>query len=171
MDDFRETEAGTKCTFVPIALDNYFRVQDFREKRRVAEYRQKLDNGEIGCFAECNGRMIGSIWATINRARVRSVIRMHMPLMPNEALIHDIVTAGSFRGMGVGPYMVGKMASKLLDDYRVKRVVIDVSCRNRPSLRMMEKVGLQPRERVFSVSLFSKLVFQKTLRTLSAHAS
>jgi RimJ/RimL family protein N-acetyltransferase len=161
--DFRAPEAVIKCTFVSIALDNYFRVQDFREQRRVAEYRDKIGNGEIGFFAECDERMVGSIWATVNRKRVRSVVRMHMPLMPNEALIHDIVTAGSLRGMGVGPFMVGRMASKLFDEYRVKRIIIDVSCRNRPSLRMMEKVGLQSKERVFSVSLFSRLAFQKSL--------
>jgi len=163
MDDVKALEPTIKCTFVSIALDNYFRVQEFREQRRIAEYHDKIANGEIGSFAEYNEKMVGSIWATINRKGVRSVVRMHMPLMPNEALIHDIVTVGSLRGMGVGPFMVGRMASKLLDEYGVKRIIIDVSCRNRPSLRMMEKVGLQSKERVFSISLFSRLAFQKSL--------
>lgn len=169
--DFRTTEAGIKCTIVPIKLDNCFRVQDFREERRVVEYRNKVVSREIGFFAECNSGMVGSIWATINRARVRSVVRMHMPLMPNEALIHDIVTAESCRGMGVGPFMVGRMASKLLDEYRVNKIIIDVSCRNHASLRMMQKVGLRPKERLLSVSLFSKLAFQRTLKTASVPAS
>lgn len=171
MGDFRTTEAGIRSTFVPITLDNYFRVQEFREQKRVAEYREKLGNREIGLFAECDGRMVGSIWATINDARVRSVARMYMPLMPNEALIHDIVTAERFRGMGVGPFMVGRMASILLTEYGVSRIIIDVNCRNRASLRMMEKVGLQAKDQVFYVSIFSKLAFQKTLKTVSVHAS
>lgn len=171
MDDFRTTEAGIKCTFVPITFDNCFRVHEFREQRRVAEYRAKLGNKEIGLFTECDGRMIGSIWATINHDRLRSVARMHMPLMPNEALIHDIVTAPNCRGMGVGPFMVGRMASTLLNDYRVSRIIIDVSCRNYPSLRMMEKVGLQSKERVFTLSLFGKLAFRKTLNAASALVS
>ena len=170
-NDFKSIEASIKCTFVPITLDNYFQVRDFREQARVPEYRKKLASGEIGFFAECNGKMAGSIWATINRTRLRSVARMHIPLLPNEALIHDIVTAGSLRGMGLGPFMVGRMASNLLDKYRVNRIMIDVSCRNRPSLRMMEKVGLHSQERVFSVSLCSKLAFQRTLKPLSAHPS
>ena len=170
MGDVRVLEANIKCAFVRIDLNNYYRVQEFRQERRVAEYRQKIGNGELGYFAVCNDTMVGSIWATTNHKRVRSVVRMHMPLMPNEALIHDIVTAGSLRGMGVGPFMVGRMASTLLDEYRIKRIIIDVSCRNRPSLRMMEKIGLQSKERVLSVSLFSKLAFRKALKPVSAHA-
>jgi RimJ/RimL family protein N-acetyltransferase len=170
-NDFKAIEAGIKCVFVPITLNNYFRVQDFREQLRVPEYRKKVSGGEIGFFAECDGKMAGSIWATVNRTRLKSVARMHMRLLPNEALIHDIVTARSLRGMGVGPFMVSRMASKLLDEYRVNRIIIDVSCRNHPSLRMMEKVGLHSEERVLSVSLFSKLAFQRTLKPLSARPS
>lgn len=167
MNDFKTTDAGVRCRFVPVTVDNYCRVREFREEQRITEYREKHRNGEVGFFAECDGRLVGSIWATINRTRVRSVVRMYMPLMPNEALIHDIVTAESFRGMGVGPFMVSRMALQLLSEYGVNRIIIDVSSRNRPSLRMMEKVGLEAREKVFSVSLFSTLAYHKTLRTLS----
>ena len=165
--NFRMTEATIKCTFVPITLDSCFRVLDFREQRRVAEYREKVGNGEVGFFAECDTGMVGSIWATINRTRARSVARMHMPLMPNEALIHDIVTAETCRGMGVGPFMIGQMASKLLDEYRVNRIIIDVSCKNHSSLRMMEKLGLESKERVFSLSFCGKLAFRRNLKTTS----
>jgi RimJ/RimL family protein N-acetyltransferase len=171
MGALTKTEAGIKCTFVPITFDNSVRVQEFREQRRVDEYREKLGNREIGFFAECDGRMVGSIWATINSARVRSVVRMYMPLMPNDALIHDIVTGERLRGKGVGPFMVGRMASTLLNECGVGKIIIDVSFRNRASLRMMEKVGLQVQEQVFYVSLFSNLAFQKTLKTTSAQAS
>jgi len=171
VDDIRAFEPSIKYIFVPITLENYFRVQEFREKRRITEYQEKHRAGEIGFFAECDGKIVGSIWATINYAPVRKVVRMYMPLMPNEALIHDIVTGEGLRGMGVGPFMVGRMAPTLLNEYGVTKIIIDVSCRNRPSLRMMEKIGLRAKEQMFYVSLFSTLAFQKSLKIVSARAS
>jgi RimJ/RimL family protein N-acetyltransferase len=139
-------------------------VRDFRGKERVSEYRDKLRNNELGFFAESEGKMVGSIWSTINTAQVPKVVRTFMRLMPNEALIHDIVTGDEFRGKGVGPYMVTQIASILLNEYGVNRIVIDVSVRNRRSLRMMSKVGLQAREEVLYISAFGRLVLQRTIR-------
>ncbi len=164
MSNLAPVEPRAKCVFTSITMSNYVRVQDFREESRVSEYRDKLARGEIGFFVECDGKMIGSIWASINRARKPTVIRMHMRLLPNEALIHDIVTSDGFRGMGIGPFMVGRIAAILLGLYGVDKIVVDVNSRNRPSLRMMEKAGLRAKEQVMYISMFGKLVVEKTLR-------
>lgn len=162
--DFYLREAAGKCTFVPITSDNCFRVADFREEGRVSEYRDKLALNEIGFFAEFGGKAVGSIWATINHAQEPTVVRGHMRLMPNEALIHDIVTGEKFRGLGVGPFMVGRIASVLLAEFGVSRIIIDVNVRNNPSLRMMDKVGLHVRQKVLSISAFGTLAFEKVLK-------
>jgi len=163
--DFCPQEIGGKFGFVRVTPENYVRVADFRNEDRVAEYRNKLAHEEIGFFAELGGKMVGSIWATINRAQVAAVVRGHMRLMFGEALIHDIVTGEEFRGQGVGPFMVGRMASALLNEFRVSKIIIDVSAKNNSSLRMMEKVGLQAREKVLSVSVLGKLAFEKVLKS------
>jgi len=164
MRDFKLVEPAMICGFAAITLDNYAGVQDFRNEQRIAEYRRKLAQRELGFFAEVDGQKVGSIWATINNARVPVVVRTYMTLRPNEALIHDIVTGERFRGMGVGPFMVGRLASILLQEYLVSRIVIDVNVRNHPSLRMMAKAGLQVRRQVLYISAFGTLLFQKTLR-------
>ena len=164
MSDFKVTEPSAKCGFIPITVENCFRVGDFRDEGRISEYRHKLAKTEIGFFAECDGKMVGSIWATINNGSVPAVVRTYMKLMPNEALIHDIVTGERSRGKGVGPFMVVRIASSLLSKYGVSRIIVDVNVRNRPSLRMMEKAGLQVKVKVLYVSAFGNLVRQKVLK-------
>ncbi len=161
--DVQSSEPATKCSFIPITFDNYFRVGDFREKSRIAEYRGKLVHQELGFFVACEGKMIASIWATINDTKVPAIMRGHMRLAPNEALVHDIVTGENFRGMGVGPFMVSRIASTLLNDHRVDKIIIDVNSRNNASLRMMEKVGLRMKEKILSISVFGRLVLQKAV--------
>jgi RimJ/RimL family protein N-acetyltransferase len=163
MAEVTPSEPTAKCLFVPITLDNCFRVAEYREAARVAEYRAKLTRGEIGFFAECEGRMIASIWATVNRTAAPAVVRAHIRLAPGEALVHDIVTGKNFRGMGVGPFMVGRLARTLLNNYRVDRIVIDVNSRNNASLRMMDKAGLKMKKQMLYVSVFSKLVLEKNV--------
>ena len=75
MDDFKTIELSKECGFLPLTLDNYFRVLDFREENRVSEYRRMLAHKEIGFFAGVDGKMVGSIWATINTAQLPSVVR------------------------------------------------------------------------------------------------
>jgi hypothetical protein len=165
--DFKNFEPEINCKLIPIILDNYHRVVDFREKSRITEYRDKLVHSEIGYFAEHRGGMIGSIWASINKAEVPRVVRTYMRLMPNEGLIHDIVTGEKSRGMGVGTFMVSKIASVLITKYGLSRVIIDVNVRNTASLRMMEKAGLRPDQKMIYVSALGKLVVQLELTKYS----
>ena len=164
MNDFIMTEPARNCAFIRITLDNCGWVRDFREEYRVSEYRQKLAHKEIGFFAEINGKRVGSIWTTINSSQTATVVRSYMPLMPKEAIIHDIVTGDRFRGIGIGPFMVGRIASILLNRYGMSRIIIDVNVRNRPSLRMMEKAGLKMSEQVLYISVFGRLILQKSVR-------
>lgn len=152
------------CDLVPITSENCIRVREFREEGRISEYRKKLDRAEIGSFAECQGGMVGSIWATLNLDQRPKIARGYMALMPREALIHDIVTSEKSRGLGIGPFMVGGFVQVLLNEYRPSRIIIDVNVRNTSSLRMMQKVGLSPQERVFSVSACNHLLFHKAVK-------
>lgn len=164
MNDFKAIEPRIECKFMPITLDNYHRVGEFREKNRISQYKDKVSRDEIGCFAEYNGKMIGSIWATVNGADAPRVVRTYMKLMPGEGLIHDIVTGETYRGMGVGPFMVSRMAPLLLQEYGLRRIIIDVSVRNRSSLRMMAKLGLRFDCRMLYVSALSRSVLQMKLK-------
>jgi hypothetical protein len=164
LDDFQRFEPGMRCEFIPITIDNCHRVADFREADRISQYRKKLARKEIGFFAECFGKMTGSIWATINKAEAPTVVRTYIKLMPNEGLIHDIVTGEKSRGMGVGPFMVSRIAPVLLKEYRSSRIIIDVNIRNRISMRMMEKAGLRIDHKMLYVSIFKKLALQLVLK-------
>ena len=162
--DFKMTEVARECKFFRITLENHSRVRDFRGEDRVLEYKKKLARKEIGFFVECDGKTVGSIWATLNAGPAPSVARAHIRLMPKEALIHDIVTGEKSRGMGVGPFMVGRIACALLNDYGVSKIIIDVNTKNKSSLRMMEKAGLRVRQQVFSVSALGTLALEKVLK-------
>jgi len=167
LDNSRMVEGATNYDFIPITPDNCGRVVDFRSKDRALEYRDKLAEKELGFFAAIDGKMVGSIWATLNRSLQSTVVRKYMQLQSNQALIHDIVTGEKVRGIGIGPFMVARMASILLNSYGVSMIVVDVNVRNRRSLRMMEKVGARMREKMFYVSAFGSLVWAKRLRDYS----
>ncbi|MDQ6732904.1 MAG: GNAT family N-acetyltransferase [Nitrospirota bacterium] len=155
--------SGLDFTFIPITQENYGRVKEFREKGRINEYRKKLQKDELGFFAICGARAAGSIWATINTTSEPVIVRRYMRLKPNEALVHDIVTGEHFRGRSIGPFMVNRIIEYLLGAKAVSKVLIDVSMRNRPSLRMMEKAGLTVHESKLYVSAFGKLAFERLL--------
>lgn len=163
-NDFNQFEHQMKFRFIPITLDTYHRVGDFREDYRISEYRDKLTRKEIGYFAEHEGKVIGSIWGTINKAKTPIIARTYMKLMPNEGLIHDIVTGEKFRGMGVASFMVRSITSVLLGEHGSSRIIIDVNTRNRPSLRMLKSIGLRVDHRMIAVSAFGTLLFKLTLK-------
>ncbi len=164
MNDFKKIESAIRCEFLPITLNNFVRVREFREEGRVSEYRAKLTSKELGFFAECGGKIVGSIWATVNDGDAPVVVRSYVKLKANEALIHDIVTGEQFRGMRVGPFMVGRMCTFLLGESGASKIIIDVNVRNSRSLRMMDKVGLQIDHTTLSISACGKLVSERLLR-------
>lgn len=124
----------------------------------------KIAYGEIGYFAEYQGRIVGSIWASINREQVPVVVRTVMELQPNEGLIHDIVTSDEFRGRGIGSFMTSIMARALIEDHRLSRVEVDVNVRNVASVRVMKKVGLRVDRKVLYVSALGRLLVRWILR-------
>lgn len=152
------------CEFVAITNENYNSVCDFRDSELAPEFLQKVSRGEIGFFAVCDGRAAGSIWATINRSPAPVVVRGFMRLLPKEALIHDIVTGTNYRGIGIGPFMVTQILQVLFQQHEAQRVIIDVNVKNTPSLKMMNKAGLQADHRALAVSAFQRLAFHKVLK-------
>jgi GNAT superfamily N-acetyltransferase len=164
LNDFPMIEPKIKCNLVPITLDNCHRVKDFREESRVAQYREKLNNNEIGCFAEHNGKMIGSIWATINKAKIPRVVQTFKRIMYNEASTHDAVVSEAFRGMRIGPYLVSNMRAYLFKEHAVSRIITDVSIRNHASLQMQEKLGSKIDHKMLCISIFDKPVLKLVLK-------
>jgi RimJ/RimL family protein N-acetyltransferase len=158
--DFRDVGPAVECHFIPMTRQNYDRVLDFRTVDRVLQYHEKLGHGELGFFAEHGGRMVGSIWATINKADRSKVVRKYMKLQPNQAIIHDAVASELMRGMRIGPYMVGNILKTLILELGISKVVWDVHFMNRASMRMLEKLGLRLESRVVSVCAADRLILQ-----------
>ena len=171
VDDIIPSEPKVTCNFLPITATTASRVGEFRDKTRIDEYRDKVLHNEIGFFAESQGKTVGSIWATINRNLQPTVVRRHIRLGTNDALIHDIVTGDRSKGLGIGPFMVANIAAALFNTYEVKRIVVDVNRSNAPSLNMMRKVGLQQKEQALYISLLGKLVLEKNLWRAQTHVS
>jgi GNAT superfamily N-acetyltransferase len=163
-NEIQMVEPKIKCKFIPITLDNCHRVGDFREESRISQYRDKLLHKEIGYFAEYEGKMIGSYWATINKTEVPRVVKTYFRLMPNEGLLHDNVVSEKFRGMGVGPFMTSSMIPLLFKEYGLSRMMTDINVKNHASLRMAEKVGLRIDRRMLYVSAFGRLILQVVLK-------
>lgn len=177
--DFARLPAEGDCRLVPISVDNYQRVCEFRPRKRIEQYRQKLENGEIGYFVEYHGRMIGSNWATINREARPRIVRSVIRLEPNEGLTHDGVIAPRFRGKGFGAFMISRLVETLMREQNLRRIIIDVNVKNKASLRMMEKAGFRVDHKMLYLALFGRLIFQRVLErydrgsrpSFCAHAS
>jgi hypothetical protein len=149
---------------VPITLANCYRVGEFRHKSLVPEYQDKISHGEIGLFAEVDGVIVGSIWASVNLLNIPTVVRAYIKLLPGESLIHDIFTGEKCRGTGIGQYMVSGIVETLLTEKDVARIIIDVSVKNGASLKMMDKLGLQSSQVMLYISAFGRLIIQRPLR-------
>lgn len=170
-DEIITCDPKVTCNFLPINATTASRVGDFRDKSRIDEYRNKVLHNEIGFFAESQGKAVGSIWATINRSPQPTVVRRHVRLGTNEALIHDIVTGNRSKGLGIGPFMVANIAAALFNNYGVRRIVVDVNRSNAPSLNMMRKIGLEQKEQALYISLMGRLVLEKNLWRAEAHVN
>ena len=164
MNDFQMVEPRIKCNFIPITLNNCHRVTDFRETGIIIQYRNKLTNNEIGFFAEHNGKMIGSIWATINTTATPRIVEKYFKIMPNEGHFHNIVVSKKFRGMRVGAFMESSMPSLLFAEYGLNRVTTDVDVRNVVSLGMLKQIGAQIDHKLLCVSVFNRPILQLVLR-------
>ena len=157
-------EPKINCRFIPITLDNCHRVRDFREEGRISQYRDKLNHKEIGYFAEYEGKMIGSIWATINKTEVPCVVQTFFKLMPNEGMFHDIVVSENFRRMRIGAFMESSMPASLFKEFGLSRLITDVNIENRGSLGMLEKVGFRIDNKTLYVSVFGRSVVQLIIK-------
>jgi GNAT superfamily N-acetyltransferase len=164
IDEFMIIEPKIKCEFVPITLDNFYRVRDFREEDRISQYKDKLAYGEIGYFAEHDGRMIGSIWATVNKTEVPRVVQTFQKVLYNEALAHDIVVSEKFRGMRIGPYIESKLFALLFKDYGISRIITDVNIKNHAQMQLLKKLGLKVDHKMLYVSVLGKVVLRRVLR-------
>jgi len=164
INDFKVIEPKIKCAFIPITLDNHHRVQEFREERRVEQYKEKLLNNEIGYFAEHNGKIIGSIWATINKTQVPRVVQTFKTIKKNEALVHDIVVSNDFRGMRIGPFMESSIFTKIFNIYEVSALITDANIRNHASLRMHSMVGARIDHKMFYIALVGKPILKLRLK-------
>jgi len=163
-NDYRIVTPKIKCNFVPITKDNCNRVADFRKNNRTLQYHEKLTNNEIGWFAECEGNMVGSIWTTVNRSKKIADFRKFIKLKPNEALIHDVVVGKKSRGCSVGPFMVSQITKNIFTELKSDKIIVDVSIRNKASIRMMEKSGLRVTKMVLYISLLNKKILGLTLK-------
>jgi RimJ/RimL family protein N-acetyltransferase len=167
LNEVKLVEPKIKCAFIPITHDNFNRVTDFREKARISQYKDKLARGEIGFFAEHNGQMVGSVWATINKTKTPRVAQMFKTVMHNEGVVHDNIVSERFRGMRIGPFMESNMFALLFQKYGLSRVIADVNVKNRASLRMLDKIGLGVSYRMLYVSAFGRPVLELVLRKYS----
>jgi hypothetical protein len=166
-NEIKMVEPRIKCKVIPITLENYHRVNDFREEERILEYRNKLYNNEIGCFAEHDGKMVGSIWATINNTNMPFVGKDFTKIMPNEGLLHDDVVSEKIRGMGVGGFLESRMLVLLFNKYGLNKITTDINVSNRASVRMTEKVGLRIDHKVLYVAAFGKMILKLVLKRYS----
>lgn len=162
--DVAPLEEKQGARLVPITVDNYQRVGEFRPRTRIEQYRQKLARGEIGYFVEYDGRMIGSNWATVNGGPVTMVARTVMRLEPKEGLTHDGVIAPKYRGKGFGAFMINRLVAILFREYDVRRIIIDVNVKNRASIRMMENAGFRVDHEMLYVAVFGKVVVERLVR-------
>lgn len=149
---------------VSVTQENYFRVQEFREDGLILEYREKLLHGEQGVFAELDGQMVGSIWATTNGGAEPVIVRTYMKLGPREALIHDVFTGEQYRGRGIARFLLQEMVRRLLAKPGAEKIIVDVNFRNSHSLKIMEKCGLRRSEQMLCVSVFGKPMLRSILR-------
>jgi RimJ/RimL family protein N-acetyltransferase len=157
-DEMKKVEPKIACEFVPITMDNYHRVAEFREDERISEYRDKIEKGEIGYFAQHGGKIIGSIWATVNKTKAPCIAKTYFELMPDECLLHDNFISENYRGMRVGAFLESNMPVYLFREYKLKRIITDINVRNYASLQMVKKAGLRRDHKMLFVSAFGKSI-------------
>jgi hypothetical protein len=166
-DEIKKIEPKIPCEFVPITMDNYRRVAEFRENNRVSEYRDKLEKGEIGGFAQHDGKMIGSYWATVNKTMAPCIVKTYFKLMPDEGLLHDMVVGENYRKMQVAAFLVSNLPITLFREYKLRRLITDINVRNHASLQLATKNGLRRDHKMVFVSVFGRSVLKLMIEKCS----
>jgi ribosomal protein S18 acetylase RimI-like enzyme len=161
---FEVPKARIKCKFIRIDSTNYTRVNEFRKENRVKQFKDKLKNNEIGYFVEYENKIIGSIWATINRSDIPCVAQKFRTLRKFEGAVTDGIVDEEYRGLRIGPLMVAHMFSLLLNEYGIKKIIADVNFRNRSSLLMLEKLKLKKQFMILYVSALGLPIVEFTLK-------
>lgn len=92
------------------------------------------------------------------------LVRNYITIGPGHALIIDGVTGEKARGLGVGSFMISRMAKVLLEEHGVAEITLDVNTKKQASIRMMEKIGLRKEEKVLYLTLGQGRAFRLLLR-------
>jgi ribosomal protein S18 acetylase RimI-like enzyme len=164
-NEFKMVEPKIKCGFIPVTLDNCHRVAEFRKEDRRSQFKDKLAHGEIGFFAKHNGRVIGSMWATINKTNLPIYAQLFRSVGYNEGVVTDGFVDESFRGMRVAAFLVSNIFAILLKDFGLSKVTTDVNVQNKSSIKMLEKIGFRIASKMLYISAFGKPILEIRLKS------
>ena len=105
--------------------------------------RLRLQRGDYGIVAACNGKSAGYAWSCVDT----NLERVALNLQPGDALCTDAFTAPDFRGKGVQTALaLARM--KALQRKGYKRAIAYIEIHNRPSLAVWRKFDAEVIERI-----------------------
>jgi GNAT superfamily N-acetyltransferase len=129
-------------------LDEYVALRTFFTAEDIVA---RLDNGDLCLSARLNGRLVGAMWACVNRPRVQFLQR-EVPLAPGDVYLFDAFVIPSARGQSIAPLL----SHELLRHFQqagYRRAIRGTSPENAPALRAHAKAGFQPYARIGQVRL------------------
>ena len=142
-DDINVVTAKKNIDFIDVTFDNVDIVKEFRGEAQVKAFREFLQEGQYGVYADFNGKVIGHAWAKVCRKHFCRV-NGYIDISKDEALIHYCNVSECQRGNNIYPTMLIALCRRLFYEARVSRVIIDTAVDNYASLRGIAKVGFKP---------------------------
>lgn len=110
-----------------------------------------LAHGGVGLAAELDGRVMGYGWAS--PSLVRNLHRISIPLLADDAFVHDIFICPEFRGQGVATALVMRLLYRLREQ-GYHRAVNHVSIDNEAARSVHRRWGYVEQGRVIHRRVF-----------------
>jgi RimJ/RimL family protein N-acetyltransferase len=157
LEEMKLVQPRLPLSIFTVTSENVERIGEFRTEDVVRHFQRFLKAGEIGVFAERDGRVVGHAWGAVCRKETRRV-NDYFKLRQGEALIHFCSVQESWRGLRIYPAMLSALVAMLFTGQNLHRVFIDTGIDNLASVRGILKVGFRPLGRYLYVIIRGRCV-------------
>jgi GNAT superfamily N-acetyltransferase len=102
----------------------------------------RFDNGDVCLSARVDGRLVGAMWACVNRPYLQ-FLECDVPLAPGEVYLFDAYVIPAVRGRSIAPLL----SSELVRHFQqggYRRAIRATLPDNAPALRAHAKAGFHP---------------------------
>ena len=116
-------------------------VLKWRGKNTVKDFKNMIENKEVGIYAKSEGKVEGYTWCTLGKNN--PIPQNYFIINENQAMIHYGRICEEERGRGIGPYTLSELIKHVYGEYKIEEFFIYRDKENIASYKSLSKVGFK----------------------------